>query len=88
MLGLEAANYDRCAKAAERAETASDRINWTSGMVEGAFNCVEICGQLRNSGQIHSDSVEGIAQSWREVATQAVVRRYQLVQSARAELAS
>jgi hypothetical protein len=87
MLGLESANYDRCAAEAEKADTASGRINWTSGMVEAAFNCVEVCGKMRDADQVHASVVEGIACRWRDIATEAVVRRYQLVEARRAELA-
>jgi hypothetical protein len=87
MLGLESANYDRCAAEAEKAETASGRISWTSGMVESAFNAVEICGKIWDADQVHASVVESIACRWRDVAAEAVVLRHQLVEARRAELA-
>ena len=87
MLALESANYDRCVAEAKKADTASGRINWTSGIVESAFNAVEICGKMRDADQVHANVVEGIGCRWRDIAAEAVVRRHQLIEARRAELA-
>jgi hypothetical protein len=83
---MESEAFDQAVQADATAETVSDRVTQLSLAVDAAFNCVEICGQLRGADVWHADVVEAMARSWRQIAADFVIRRHELVENRRAEL--
>jgi hypothetical protein len=84
MVELEAANFSRCVGQAKRANCASTIISWLSAAIESAFACVELAGRLRD---YEPDAADQLASRWRDAAADLSVRRHEVVENARAELA-
>jgi hypothetical protein len=81
---LEAANFGAAVARAEEADTTSARVDWLSIAIDSAFACCEIYGRLRD---IWPDRANEVANKWRNLAADLCVRRHEVVQNRRAELA-
>jgi hypothetical protein len=84
VLKLEAAHFGQAVAVAEQADTTTEQISWLSIAIESAFACCELCGRLRD---IDPDRANEIANKWRDLAADYAVRRDEVVQNRKAELA-
>jgi hypothetical protein len=83
-LGLEAWNFGRCVEQAKSADATSTCISWLSAGIESAFAACELAGKLR---AVNPDAADNLANRWRDAAIDLAVRRHEVVQSRKAELA-
>jgi hypothetical protein len=84
MLELEAWNFGRCAEQAKSADCTSAYISWLSAGIESAFACVEMAGRLR---EVNPGAADNLANRWRDAVIDLAVRREEVVQDRKAELA-
>jgi hypothetical protein len=84
MVELEAWNFGRCVEQAKGADCTSAYISWLSAGIESAFACVEMAGRLR---EVNPDAADNLADRWRDAVIDLAVRREEVVQNRKAELA-
>jgi hypothetical protein len=83
VLKLEAASFGQAVALAEQADTTAEQISWLSVAIEAAFGCCELCGRLRD---VDPDRADEVANKWRDLVADYMVRRHQVVENRKAEL--